>query len=253
MSRFWAAGGSSESGGDSSDESSGGGGSSSDSDDNNNNNALGAGGAGGGDQNRWLAMSDDSSDDDDGVRVVLSGQQRFQEAVQASIVRLKKAMKQKDYYAVQTEFDDMAKNMIKNKQYLSQGVPRPLVRILVDLEDFIALQHQDKGQFKTLSARQGRALNRMKLTLKKHNKAYQTVMKAYRLNPVVSESDNEDDNDDKGGDNDDDKSSGSSSSSSSSGSGSSSSSSSDSDSDKDKDDDSVRFLAVLLMLMLLLW
>lgn len=191
--------------------------------------------------NRWLAMSDDSSDEDS-VRVVLSGKERFQETVKAHIVRLKKAMRARDYYEIQTLFDALAKAMIKNKQYLVTGVPRPLVRLLCDLEDYAVERLQDKAQFKTLSARQGRALNRMKLTFKKHNKAYLTVMAEYRKNPVVSDNDDSSDDDDedkKNGNEDDDdddasKSSGSSSSSSSSGSSSSSSSSSDSAAAKKK-------------------
>jgi Eukaryotic translation initiation factor 3 subunit 8 N-terminus len=244
MSRFWAAGGSSSSDDDSErDSDSDSSGSGSENDDN-----LGGGGGGGlgqtGQQeaNRWLAMSDDSSDEDS-VRVVLSGKERFQESVTTSISALRKAMKSRDYYEIQVQFDILSKALIKNKQYLVNGVPRPLVRILVDLEDFAAERLLDKAQFQTLSARQGRALNRMKLTFKKHNRAYQTVMAAYRANPVVSDAEDDNDDDDAAGH---DKKHGADSSDSDSSSSSSSSSSSDSDSDKkdsddeDDDDDSVR-------------
>jgi translation initiation factor 3 subunit C len=205
MSRFWAAGGCSDSCSDGSENSSfystdgsaevGGG-----------------AGAGAGGANRWVMSDSDSSDDE--VRVVKSGKDRALEAFQSHIKNLRTHMKERDYYAIQTEFEA--------KQYLADGVPRPLVRILVDLEDYTTESLKDKSQFKTLSARQGRALNRMKLTLKKHNKAYQVVIEAYRKNPIVDVSDGESSKASS-----DSESSKSSSSSSSSGSSSSSSSKGD--------------------------
>lgn len=174
MSRFWAAGSASDS-----DSESSSGSSAYSSEDN----AVKT-------DNRWVAMSDSDSSDDE-VRVVKSGKERALEAFQLHIKNLRAAMKERDYYQIQTEFDDLAKAMIKAKQYLAEGVPRPLVKILVDLEDYIAERLQDKAQFKKLSARQGRALNRMKLTLRKHNKAYQVVMEAYRANPMSDEEEEE--------------------------------------------------------------
>jgi translation initiation factor 3 subunit C len=190
MSRFWAAG-SSESESENSDASSSvysSGGS-----------AAGKAGAAG---NRWAELSDSESSEDQ-VRVVKSGKERALETFQRLIKSLRNNMKERDYYAVSTEFDELAKAMLKAKQYLADGVPRPLVKMLVDLEDYVTERLKDKAQFKVLSARQGRALNKMKLTLKKHNKAYEVVMEAYRLNPMVEEkqddssSDEDDDDDEK--------------------------------------------------------
>lgn len=104
----------------------------------------------------------------------------------------------------------------------------------------------DKASFKKLKPAQGRALNRMKLNLKKFCEKYRGIMEEYRKNPVVSsesssssssssESEEENDSDD------------SSSSDSSSSSSSSSASSGDkkkkaaADSD-DSDSDSVSFI-----------
>jgi len=198
MSRFWAAGGAS-SGSESSEEDS--------SDYSSDGSAGGGGGAGKGD-NRWVELDSESSSEEED-RVVKSGKERALDAFQKHIAAIRTAMKVKDYYKLQTEFDALAKAMIKAKAVLAQGVPRPLVRILCDLEDYIPERLADKEAFKKLSARQGRALNRMKLTLKKHNKAYQVVIKHYRANPVVSDSDDSSDDDDdaqKEEDSDDDDS-----------------------------------------------
>ena len=161
----------------------------------------------------------DSSDDDDEERVVKSGKERAMDTFMSRIAKIRTAMKSRNYYEIQTEFDELAKAMIKAKKILAEGVPRFLVKILADLEDYIPERLADKEAFKKLSARQGRALNRMKLTLKKHNKPYAVVIEHYRKNPM------DDDEEEDGSDSDSDSDS------------SSSSSSSDSDSDDDSDDD----------------
>mmetsp|Transcript_13163 Transcript_13163/g.14669 ORF Transcript_13163/g.14669 Transcript_13163/m.14669 type:complete len:147 (+) Transcript_13163:347-787(+) len=131
--------------------------------------------------------------------------------------------------------------MIKDKKILAAGIPKELVRILVDLEDFIAERLADKEAFKKLTPNQGRALNRMKLTLKKHNKPYQVVMAHYRKNPskandIESDSDKSSSSSSSNSDKSDSDSSSSSSSSSDSDSDSDSSSSSSNSSGDDGDD-----------------
>jgi translation initiation factor 3 subunit C len=164
--------------------------------------------------NKWAELSD-SDDSDDEVRVVKSGKERAIDTFEKHVGVIRKAMKSRDYYQISTEFDELSKDMIKAKNHLAEGVPRFLVRILVDLEDYIAERLQDKAQFKKLSARQVRALNKMKLTVKKHNKPYSVVTAEYRKNPVVDDSDDEKNED--GGDDDAGSSSSSSSSSNSDG------------------------------------
>mmetsp|Transcript_24302 Transcript_24302/g.45246 ORF Transcript_24302/g.45246 Transcript_24302/m.45246 type:complete len:243 (-) Transcript_24302:210-938(-) len=223
MSRFWAGASSSES--DSSDDDS-----SYYSSDDDKGNAAGA-------VNRWADLSDSDSDESE-ARVAKSGKERAIETFNKHIAAIRNAMKNRDYYQIQTEFDLLAKAMVKNKKTLQQGVPRPLVRILCDLEDYVPERLADKAAFKKLSARQGRALNRMKLTLKKHNKPYAVVMEHYRKNPDTGDDDDNDDNDDGSDDSDSDSSSSSSSSSSSNSSGSDKKKKdSDDDSDADDDDD----------------
>ena len=123
MSRFWAAGGSSSEDSDSSDDSCV---SSSDSSN-----------RGGGAGNRWAALSDSESSEEE-ARVVKSGKERAIETFQMHIKRMRQFMKDRDYFAIQTEFDELSKAMVKNKQHLKTGVPRQLVRILVELEDYNA-------------------------------------------------------------------------------------------------------------------
>lgn len=186
-------------------------------------------------QNRWQ-FSDDSSDEEEGNRVVKSGKERFQETLADTILSIRKSIKSEDYDAISSQFDVLSKLLVKNKQFLKAGVPRSLVKLLVNLQDFIENKILDKLYFKNLPARQGRALNRLKLTLRKHNKAYTTVMEAYRKSPDDDDEDELDDDEHVDGD---------SSSSDSDSASSGSSSSSSSDGDKSEDEASVRFIPCL--------
>mmetsp|Transcript_40815 Transcript_40815/g.73574 ORF Transcript_40815/g.73574 Transcript_40815/m.73574 type:complete len:987 (-) Transcript_40815:491-3451(-) len=200
MSKFWAANGS--------DGSSS---SSSSSDDSSSSSDSSAAPAKAGD-NRWVMDSD--SDSEESVRVVKSARTRAFEAFETYVTALRNAMKNQDHKTLMEEFDILTKAMAKSKKVfeINGGIPRFLVRILCDLEDHVQKMMSDKAAFKKLKPAQGRALNRMKLSLKKFNETYKGIMEEYRKNPVISESE---------------------------GSKSSSSSSSSSDSDKeDSDDDS---------------
>lgn len=119
------------------------------------------------------------------------------EAFQTHITNIRVAMKTSNFLTIQSEFEELAKAMIKAKKLLAQGIPRPLVKMLCDLEDYVARQLANKTSFKALSASQGRALNRMKLTLNKHNKPYQVVMKEYRKNPMTEEEEEQEDEDEE--------------------------------------------------------
>lgn len=193
MSRFWAAGdGSSSSSFDSSDASS--------TDESSSGVDIRGGRVGG--ENRW-ALSDDDSDSEDEVRVVKSAKTRAYETFEMHISAIRNAMKINDWTKIQSEFDELSKAISKSKTLLEKqgGVPSFFVRMLCDLEDFLKLSLSDKTAIKKMKPVNGRALNRMKLTLRKHNKEYEQVMTEYRKNPIVSsdseESDSEESSNDK--------------------------------------------------------
>lgn len=128
------------------------------------------------------------------------------------------------------EFELLTKAMIKSTKVFDAngGIPRFLVRMLCDLEDHVGKSLADKASFKKLKPAQGRALNRMKLNLKKFCEKYRGIMEEYRKNPVISSesssSSSSSSSSESEEENDSDDSSSSDSSSSSSSSGSSASS-----------------------------
>lgn len=147
-------------------------------------------------------------------------------------------MKVRDFCTIQNNYQSLMQtaSSSKTKAIISAngGIPRFFVRLLCDLEDYIADRKKDKASFKKLSPSQGRALNRMGLSLKKENKIYEKLMTEYRANPDAVEEEDGDDGSES------DAESEKSSSSSSSSSGSSSDSDSDSDSDSESSKSSVR-------------
>ena len=97
-------------------------------------------------------------------------------------------MKTNDHKSLMDEFELLTKAMTKSTKVFDAngGIPRFLVRMLCDLEDHVLKSLADKASFKKLKPAQGRALNRMKLNLKKFCEKYRGIMEEYRKNPVVS-------------------------------------------------------------------
>lgn len=149
------------------------------------------------------------------------------------------------------EFELLTKAMTKSTKVFDAngGIPRFLVRMLCDLEDHVSKSLADKASFKKLKPAQGRALNRMKLNLKKFCEKYRGIMEEYRKNPVVSSesssssssSESEEENDSDDSSSSDSSSSSSSSSSASSGDEKKKKAAADSD---DSDSDSVSFIDI---------
>lgn len=134
------------------------------------------------------------TDSEESVRVVKSARARAFEAFESNVKALRNAMRNNDHKTLMEEFDTLTKAMAKSQKVFADngGIPRFLVRILCDLEDHVRECLADKAAFKKLKPAQGRALNRMKLSLKKHNATYAGIMEEYRKNPVISESEKED-------------------------------------------------------------
>eukprot|EP00613_Pedinella_sp_CCMP2098_P076133 CAMPEP_0171939554 /NCGR_PEP_ID=MMETSP0993-20121228/36399_1 /TAXON_ID=483369 /ORGANISM="non described non described, Strain CCMP2098" /LENGTH=957 /DNA_ID=CAMNT_0012581419 /DNA_START=43 /DNA_END=2912 /DNA_ORIENTATION=- len=187
-------------------------------------------------ESRWAKDSD--SDSEEETRKIVSKKDKAWITMESDAKVIKNAMKNNDWAKIQEMFDELNQKMAKQDNLIKKegGVPSFYVRLLVDLEDLLMTTLKDKEGQKKMNKANGRALNRMKLNLRKHNSQYEAKIKAYRENPVVSEDEKEasssdsSDSDDDDSDSDDDAKSASSSSSSSS---------SDSD-DSDSDDEAVK-------------
>ena len=102
-----------------------------------------------------------------------------------AIGRMRSAMKINDWSIILDEFKVTNKLIEKSKMLIIQnGIPKFYIKMLGDLEDFLASTLKDKDGLKKMKAQIAKSFNTMKLTLRKHNKTYEDEIAAYRANPA---------------------------------------------------------------------
>mmetsp|Transcript_51455 Transcript_51455/g.117053 ORF Transcript_51455/g.117053 Transcript_51455/m.117053 type:complete len:1013 (+) Transcript_51455:114-3152(+) len=182
--------------------------------------------------NRWAMDSDSDSEEEN--RKVVSAKDKAWIAMESDVGSIRNAIKNNDWARIQETFNELKIKISKQDALIKKegGVPNFYIRVLVELEDFLEVTLKDKEGQKKMSKANGRALNRMKLDLRKNNKPFEDRLKEYREKPVVSDDEADKSAEESGSGSDSDGDSDDDSSSSSS----SSSDSSDSDSDSDSDD-----------------
>lgn len=205
MSRFWAGGSSSESENESQ----------SDSDEEVQNPKVAAG---------KFVVYDSDSDSEDEVRVVKSHKDKAWDSMRDSIGRLRSAMKINDWKVISEEFIVTNKIIEKSRMLIiKNGMPKFYIKMLGDLEDFLVTSLKNKEAIKKMKKEVSSALNKMKLSVRKHNKNYEEEIAAYRANPTDYEEAEEESSSESESDSDSDQDS---------------SEEEDSDEDSDEDDDS---------------
>jgi translation initiation factor 3 subunit C len=142
------------------------------------------------------------------------------------IARIKNARKNADWPMIQDEFANVNKLVEKSKMVILQtGLPPFYVKMLAEVEDHVQQALKDKDAIKKMKPVVSRALNQMKLQVRKHNETYKTEIADFRANPDKYEEPEDEEE---------------SSSDSDSSSGSSDSSDSDSDSDGSSSSESAK-------------
>ncbi len=97
-------------------------------------------------------------------------------------------MKINDWSSIQSLFDELNKRLDKMQKMLASSVvPRPYIKLLVELEDFLNDTLSNKDVKKKMSPTNAKALNTMRQRLKKHNPAFFDQMNAFRENPESTE------------------------------------------------------------------
>ncbi|KAG7393964.1 Translation initiation factor 3 subunit c [Phytophthora pseudosyringae] len=183
---------------------------------------------------RWAVQSD--SDSEEEVRVVKSAKDKALEHMERNCSSIKNHMKINDWTQIQSEFDELSKQLERAKKNLT-ALPVFYLRTMVALEDFLAEKVKNKAEQKKMSKENSKALIRMKGKLKKQLEPMRKQIDAFRANPV--DSSEEEDSSSSESSSSESESSASSSEDSSKASESSSEDSSDDDksgSDDDSDD-----------------
>ncbi|GFE53433.1 eukaryotic translation initiation factor 3 subunit [Babesia ovis] len=163
-----------------------------------------------GGDNAWVAS--DSSSDDDENRVVRSARAKAVEAIQ----NISKAMEHhktiNDYSELLKDYDNLAR--LVDKQYSKTRIPKLIVQIILELQEFVEEKQQDKDALKKISKARSISFNTLRSRLRKFNEQYSSVLEEYNKDPasyvdiLKESSDEEYDSDDMdGSDEDSDESS----------------------------------------------
>lgn len=150
------------------------------------------------------------------MRVVKSQKDRKWDSMREGIVRIRNARKNSDWPLIQDEFANVNKMVEKSKMLIIQsGLPLFYVKMLAEVEDHVQLALKDKDTIKKMKPVVSRALNQMKLQVRKHNETYKDEIADCRANPEKyqeveeessssSESESDSDSDASGSDSDSD-------------------------------------------------
>jgi translation initiation factor 3 subunit C len=164
----------------------------------------------------------DSESEDDGARVVKSQKDRMWDNVKESVRKIRNSMKTGDWPIVQDEFEELNKKIEKAKILINQhGIPKCYIKVLSDVADNLAEALKDKEGMKKLKPAVVKALNQMKLKVRKHNEKFKDQIADFKENPQNYESEAEEEDADEDEDESEDESD----------------DSDDSDEDDDDDDD----------------
>ncbi|KAL3990909.1 Eukaryotic translation initiation factor 3 subunit 8 N-terminus family protein [Acanthocheilonema viteae] len=138
------------------------------------------------------------SDDEGQKRVVKAQKDRKFEELKDLIKQAKNSRNIKDMSKLLSTFEELCKVFEKTKVVLARqnmSTPRFYVRILVELEDFVNEQWDDKEARKTMSKANSKGLTTLRQKIRKYNKDMEVEVNAYRAEPDpvgYSSADNQD-------------------------------------------------------------
>lgn len=130
------------------------------------------------------AFDESDSDSDDEVRVVKSHKDRAWDSIKDGIGKIKNARKNGDWPLIQDEFNNVNKLIDKSKMLiLKDGLPKFYIVMLAELEQHVQEALKDKESVKKMKPLVSRALNQMKLQVRKHNDSYKSEISDFKEHP----------------------------------------------------------------------
>jgi len=127
------------------------------------------------------AYSDSESDSEDEKRVVVSKDDKAKEGLNTAVNGIRNARKTGDWSKIQDEFDLL--NKVIKKSHPLGNVPGLYIRVIAELEDHINTAVKDKDSYNKMAKKMQQALDRMKLSVRKHNKQFEAEIADFRKNP----------------------------------------------------------------------
>ncbi|UKJ89917.2 eukaryotic translation initiation factor 3 subunit 8 [Theileria orientalis] len=129
------------------------------------------------DANKWTV---ESSDDDGESRVVKSAKAKALETIQNHMKTIEHLKKINDYSELLKDYDVLAK--LVDKQYQTR-LPKLVVKIVVELTQFMEAQQKDKETYKKLSKAKTISFNTLRSRLRKFNEQHADIIEEYNRDP----------------------------------------------------------------------
>lgn len=113
-----------------------------------------------------------------------SHKDRAWDSMRDSITKIKNARRNADWPQVQDEFANVNKQIEKSKMLILQsGFPNFYIKMLMELEENVATAAKDKETIKKMKPVVSRALNQLKLQVRKHNEQYREKIDECKKDP----------------------------------------------------------------------
>ncbi|CAD5207154.1 unnamed protein product [Bursaphelenchus okinawaensis] len=126
------------------------------------------------------------SDDEGPKRVVRAQKDKFYSALKDQIRLGRNARNIKDFSKLLNGFENLARSYDKAKLIMAREnltIPRFYIRYLVELEDFLNEQWEDKEARKNMSKLNAKSFSALRQKIRKYNKDFETDISAYREGP----------------------------------------------------------------------
>jgi translation initiation factor 3 subunit C len=131
-----------------------------------------------------ISLSKTTTESEDEVRVARSQKDRAWDGMREAITKIKNARKNADWPMVQDEFANVNKLIEKSKMLIIQsGFPKFYIKMLMELEEHVAVAAKDKEAIKKMKSIVARALNQLKLQVRKHNEQYRAQIDECKADP----------------------------------------------------------------------
>lgn len=155
----------------------------------------------------WVAS--DSSSDDDYNRVVKSARAKAREVIQNHLKTIEHHKTINDFSELLKDYDNVSK--LIEKQYADSRMPKLIVEMIVDLQEFMESKQKDKDSLKKMSKARAISFNTLRSRLRKFNEQHAQVLEEYKKDPAnyedILKDSSEDEEDSDFYDSDDDESS----------------------------------------------
>ncbi|KAG5359249.1 Eukaryotic translation initiation factor 3 subunit C [Yarrowia sp. E02] len=139
-------------------------------------------------------VADSDDEEDTGKKTVLSAKDKLLAELANCSKLIDNGKRINDWVLIQGEFDKLNKAMERFTKQRHGLPPKVYVQCIVELEEFLTEQQEDKAAIKKMNASNSRAFNTVKQRVRKNNKEYEVAIAKFKSGEDEEEEEEEEDN-----------------------------------------------------------